>query len=141
MRDGTIATSTELTDLCLEAVDILKKFLHNEWPDDIHVRTAVDSFLSRLAECVPEASSEPVLAASSDGRSAEGDARQNSAQSSVEESGHKKSTPSSSPVHSVRISLERLDKMMNAVGELVINRTRMIGRLAELEKLVEILNF
>ena len=141
MRDGAVATSTELTDLCLEAVDILKKFLHNEWPDGMHARAAVDSFLSRLAECVPEASSEPVLAASSGGRSVEGDARQNSAQSPVEESGHKKSTPSSSPVHSVRISLERLDKMMNAVGELVINRTRMIGRLAELEKLVEILNF
>ena len=41
----------------------------------------------------------------------------------------------------MRISLERLDRMMNAVGELVINRTRMLGRLSELAKLVEILNF
>jgi len=31
--------------------------------------------------------------------------------------------------------------MMNAVGELVINRTRMLGRLAELEKLADVLNF
>jgi chemosensory pili system protein ChpA (sensor histidine kinase/response regulator) len=42
---------------------------------------------------------------------------------------------------SVRIGLERLDRMMNAVGELVINRTRMLGRLAELEQLAEVLNF
>src|SRR5205807_3434900 len=42
---------------------------------------------------------------------------------------------------SVRIALERLDSMMNAVGELVINRTRMLGRLAELERLAEILTF
>src|SRR5262249_35365745 len=42
---------------------------------------------------------------------------------------------------SVRIALERLDRMMNAVGELVINRTRMLGRLAELERLAEILTF
>ena len=42
---------------------------------------------------------------------------------------------------SVRIALERLDRMMNAVGELVINRTRMLGRLEELEKLAEVLNF
>jgi chemosensory pili system protein ChpA (sensor histidine kinase/response regulator) len=42
---------------------------------------------------------------------------------------------------SVRISLDRLDRMMNAVGELVINRTRMLGRLSELAKLVEVLNF
>ncbi|MGH9726292.1 MAG: chemotaxis protein CheA, partial [Candidatus Acidiferrales bacterium] len=41
----------------------------------------------------------------------------------------------------MRISLDRLDRMMNAVGELVINRTRMVGRLAELAKLVEVLNF
>src|SRR4029077_4085889 len=32
-------------------------------------------------------------------------------------------------------------RMMNAVGELVINRTRMLGRLSELAKLVDILNF
>jgi len=31
--------------------------------------------------------------------------------------------------------------MMNTVGELVINRTRMVGRLAELEKLVDTLSF
>ena len=42
---------------------------------------------------------------------------------------------------SVRIALERLDRMMNAVGELVINRTRMLGRLEELEKLADVLNF
>ena len=50
--------------------------------------------------------------------------------------------PRSSAASQVRpISLERLDRMMNAVGELVINRTRMVGRLAELVKLVEVLNF
>jgi len=41
----------------------------------------------------------------------------------------------------VRIGLERLDRMMNAVGELVINRTRMLGRVAELERLADVLNF
>ena len=37
--------------------------------------------------------------------------------------------------------LTGLDRMMNAVGELVINRTRMLGRLSELSKLVEVLTF
>jgi chemotaxis protein histidine kinase CheA len=41
----------------------------------------------------------------------------------------------------VRISLERLDRMMNAVGELVINRTRMLGRLSEFSKLIDVLTF
>jgi chemosensory pili system protein ChpA (sensor histidine kinase/response regulator) len=42
---------------------------------------------------------------------------------------------------SVRVALERLDRMMNVVGELVINRTRMLGRVAELERLADVLNF
>jgi len=50
--------------------------------------------------------------------------------------------PAAAPASkSVRIALERLDRMMNAVGELVINRTRMLGRLAELERLADVLNF
>jgi len=31
--------------------------------------------------------------------------------------------------------------MMNTVGELVINRTKMLGRVAELEKLIDTLSF
>src|SRR5437660_1731992 len=46
-----------------------------------------------------------------------------------------------SAVKSVRIALERLERMMSTVGELVINRTRMVGRVAELEKLVDTLSF
>src|SRR5438132_11346687 len=48
---------------------------------------------------------------------------------------------SPSPVKSVLIALARLDRMMNTVGELVINRTRMVGRVAALEKLVDTLSF
>ena len=141
MREGAIVSSAELTDLCLESVDILKKFVHNEWQDEMHARAAVDSFLSRLGECVPEPNTDHVPAGGADVSPVEHDPRQHLIQSSVTDAGHKKSTSGSPQLHSVRISLERLDKMMNAVGELVINRTRMIGRLAELEKLVEILNF
>jgi chemosensory pili system protein ChpA (sensor histidine kinase/response regulator) len=53
----------------------------------------------------------------------------------------KKSLSATPQSKSVRISLERLDRMMNAVGELVINRTRMLGRVAELERLADVLNF
>src|SRR6202008_4203939 len=49
--------------------------------------------------------------------------------------------PLATAAKSVRIALERLDRMMNTVGELVINRTRMVGRVAELEKLVDTLSF
>jgi chemosensory pili system protein ChpA (sensor histidine kinase/response regulator) len=53
----------------------------------------------------------------------------------------RKSSTATPQSKSVRISLERLDRMMNAVGELVINRTRMLGRVAELERLADVLNF
>ena len=52
-----------------------------------------------------------------------------------------KGLATSSQSKSVRVPLERLDRMMNAVGELVINRTRMFGRLGELERLAEVLDF
>ncbi|HEV2289601.1 MAG TPA: response regulator [Candidatus Acidoferrales bacterium] len=147
MRDGALAPTTELTDLCLESVDVLKKFLHAEWTSESLARSAVDLLLGRISEFLPEQGAEAGLhlaggalveaAALATGVTANGEPSEAKAEASVQ----KPTTPSAPQLHSVRISLERLDKMMNAVGELVINRTRMIGRLAELEKLVEILNF
>ncbi|MHB8753822.1 MAG: hybrid sensor histidine kinase/response regulator [Candidatus Acidiferrales bacterium] len=140
MRDGSLAPSVELTDLCLESVDIVKKCLHNDWPDEIFARSTVDLFLSRIAEFVSDENAEHISSADADRPTFVADASRDIDRISA--AAANKSSPSSAPQRrSVRISLERLDKMMNAVGELVINRTRMIGRLAELEKLVEILNF
>jgi len=141
LRDGALQPSAEIVDLFLQSVDVLKKFLHREWQSDAEMVAAVDPLLVRIAELAPE--------------------------DVVEETGHDSSVPevasasevaditappsssSSRPVaaqalpqaKSVRISLEWLDRMMNAVGELVINRTRMLGRLSELSKLVEVLQF
>src|SRR5438874_11290602 len=52
-----------------------------------------------------------------------------------------KQIAAASAAKSVRIALARLDRLMNTVGELVINRTRMVGRGGELEKLVDTLSF
>ena len=150
MRDGILAPSAELTDLCLQSVDVLKKFLHHEWANENDTRLAVDQLLARIAEFVPD---ENAVSTGADSvgdamvQAAAGGAGLSQAPDTERHEGPVDSlTPrvahSNAPqMHSVRISLERLDKMMNAVGELVINRTKMIGRLAELEKLVEILNF
>jgi chemotaxis protein histidine kinase CheA/CheY-like chemotaxis protein len=61
--------------------------------------------------------------------------------SPVAETAQAKRSPAVSPGRSVRIALERLDRMMNAVSGLVVNRTRMRGRLGELEQLADVLNF
>ncbi|HKW88036.1 MAG TPA: response regulator [Candidatus Acidoferrales bacterium] len=150
VRDGALTPDAELIDICLQSVDVLKKFLHHDWADEETARSAVDSLLGRIAERVSEHEQETIAAVNVEQAEAGADAGASPIHASaehieprqqraIEKVAHPESTQPQ--LHSVRISLDRLDKMMNAVGELVINRTRMIGRLAELEKLVEILNF
>jgi chemosensory pili system protein ChpA (sensor histidine kinase/response regulator) len=141
LRDGALQPSAEIVDLCLAAVDILKKFLHRQWTDDVEMAAAVDPLLARISELAPEEVAEEVRAAESspETQSAPAEAIQSSSSSSA--ASRPAPVQALPEAKSVRISLERLDRMMNAVGELVINRTRMLGRLLELSKLVEVLNF
>ena len=135
LRDGHLQPAAEIIDLCLAGVDALKKFLHRQWMSDEEMSAAVDSLLGQIAELAPEEVEEEARAAelSSAAQPVTAEAAQPSAAPRA---------PAQLPeAKSVRISLERLDRMMNAVGELVINRTRMLGRLTELSKLVEVLNF
>ena len=137
LRDGALHPSAEIVDICLESVDVLKKFLHRQWAGDLEMRAAVDPLLARIAEYVPEGAAETV----SEGAAA-ANADSGASEAAAPTAAAKRTKQAPLPqAKSVRISLDRLDRMMNAVGELVINRTRMVGRLAELTKLVEILNF
>ena len=143
LRDGEIEPSPAVVDLCLESVDVLKKTLHKQWADETEMRTSVDSLLGRIAEFAPmepeEAEVLAEAAAPAEDNPEETHAapqKQSSAKVQVKQAG-----AAGSNTKSVRIALERLDRMMNTVGELVINRTRMVGRVAELEKLVETLSF
>jgi chemosensory pili system protein ChpA (sensor histidine kinase/response regulator) len=140
LRDGALQPNANIIDICLESVDVLKKFLHRQWASDTEMRGAVDTLLARIEDLAPEGVSETNTEANHDtGASAE--SREDPAaqdQTAAASSAARQVLPQAK---SVRISLERLDRMMNAVGELVINRTRMLGRLSELAKLVEILSF
>ena len=106
------------------------------------MRAGVDSLLGRIAEFAP-------LDPEEDGSRQR---RQYAAEVTKFAAVHSKQPVRASPakqlrrnptaaIKSVRIALDRLDRMMNTVGELVINRTRMVGRVAELEKLVDTLGF
>src|SRR5438874_1707666 len=145
LRDGEIEPSPAVVDLCLESVDVLKKTLHRQWADEAEMRTGVDSLLGRIAEFAPlepeesEAQPAAVEALETRGQAADKAAAQTVAQ--VKKSAKQAPAGSASSTKSVRIALGRLDRMMNTVGELVINRTRMVGRVGELEKLVETLSF
>jgi chemosensory pili system protein ChpA (sensor histidine kinase/response regulator) len=136
LREGEIDPTPQVIDLSLEAVDVLKKTLHKQWADEAEMRAGVDSLLNRIAELAPAEAEEalPAEAASP------GEAGQE--ESSLPRAAGKagKGNPAAA-AKSVRIALSRLDRMMNTVGELVINRTRMVGRVAELERLRDTLSF
>jgi chemosensory pili system protein ChpA (sensor histidine kinase/response regulator) len=152
LRDGALKPGPEIVDICLESVDTLKKFLYRQWPDDASVTKAVKSLLGRIARLAPEGEQapapvveqkrvepveQPAPAVARELKPAEAES-----QEVTEVLAGLRKEPSAVPQSkSVRIALDRLDRMMNAVGELVINRTRIVGRLVELEHLADILNF
>jgi chemosensory pili system protein ChpA (sensor histidine kinase/response regulator) len=141
LRDGALRPSAEIVDLFLQSVDVLKQFLHRQWPSEAEMVATVDPLLSRIAELAPEEFDEE-SAKETPAAEAAASAESQPAVTSQASAAARPAAPQALPqAKSVRISLEWLDRMMNAVGELVINRTRMVGRLSELSKLVEILQF
>jgi chemotaxis protein histidine kinase CheA/ActR/RegA family two-component response regulator len=137
LREGVLQPNSEIVDVCLESLDVLKKFLHRQWTSETEMAASVDPLLARIAELTPDLTDSG--SAADDAAAAE-PASADAAVSAPDAAPRQAAQPLPQ-ARSVRISLDRLDRMMNAVGELVINRTRMIGRLTELAKLVEVLNF
>jgi len=140
LRDAEIEPSAAVVDLCLASVDVLKKTLHRQWADESEMRAEVDSLLGRIAEFAPP-EEEGFEASQSGVEDTNAAADESAAQAPAMTRKAAKLPVAANAAKSVRIALERLDRMMNTVGELVINRTRMVGRVAELEKLVDTLGF
>ena len=142
LRDGELEPSPAVVDICLESVDVLKKTLHRQWTDETSMRAGVDSLLGRIAEFAPVELEEAESAMLSPGsEESSGGATEGATRPPTPAKKPLKAAVPAAAVKSVRIALSRLDRMMNTVGELVINRTRMVGRVAELEKLVDTLSF
>ena len=193
LRDGELQPTPEITDVCLEAVDVIKRFVYSEWESELQLQATTKTLLYEIARFAPEeveeseaasacdagapAATEPTAsplaensddileielptpASDADMRPPDSDLQlvlsaaairqQNAAAPAQPDEpepefivGLRSKEPTTAPMSkSVRIALERLDSMMNAVGELVINRTRMLGRLGELENLADVLNF
>jgi chemosensory pili system protein ChpA (sensor histidine kinase/response regulator) len=140
LRDGALRPSPEITDVCLQSVDALRKFLHRQWTSDDEMQSTVGPLLTRIGAWAPEELLDEVSSAGEEARheASDSDAAQPAPQN-ARSAGAGQSGDRGTQSKSVRISLSRLDDMMNSVGELVINRTRLIGRMAELKKLVEVL--
>jgi chemosensory pili system protein ChpA (sensor histidine kinase/response regulator) len=185
LREGELRPSAEIIDICLDAVDTLKKFLYHQWTDDAAMQSSVQGLFARISRLappekelekeaaalatapsidaapasylqeihmvdeadqavapVPQSSQETPAAVSALPPVAVAEFRKPKGIEKFADEDVLRKEPASMPQSkSVRIALERLDRMMNAVGELVINRTRMLGRVAELERLADVLNF
>jgi len=138
LRDGELQPSPSIVDLCLESVDVLKKTLHRQWADETEMCSVVDSLLGRIAALAPQEAEEeaPAVVAAKEHEEAP-------AKTSAEKTASKAplTAKQAAANKSVRIALGRLDRMMNTVGELVISRTKMVGRVTELTKLIDTLSF
>ena len=141
LREGELEPLPQVIDLCLESVDILKKTLHKQWSDEAEMRTGVDSLLNRIAEVAPMDEEEEVVASNQAATPSESSPSQSKSTAPGASPKNNKVSTAAAAAKSVRISLSRLDRMMNTVGELVINRTRMLGRVTELERLRDTLGF
>jgi chemosensory pili system protein ChpA (sensor histidine kinase/response regulator) len=139
LRDNELEPSPDLVDICLESVDVLRKTLRREWPGEVEMRAGVDSLLGRIAQYAPvEVEEEEAQAEFSQGEEAPVATRPAAEKAAKPVASAQKAAAASK---SVRIALGRLDRMMNTVGELVISRTKMVGRVAELDKMIDTLSF
>ncbi len=53
VRDGELKPSQKIIDLCFEAVDVIKKFVYRQWPDETTLQATAKSLLSRLGALAP----------------------------------------------------------------------------------------
>ncbi|HEY2120449.1 MAG TPA: response regulator [Candidatus Acidoferrum sp.] len=141
LRDAEIQPSPAVVDLCLASVDVLKKTLHREWNDESEMREGVDSLLGRIAEFAPQEADEKQPAPAAQNELVAEEAALVAPEQPKQKPAAQQTQKQAVATKSVRIALGRLDRMMNTVGELVINRTKMVGRVAELEKLIDTLSF
>jgi chemosensory pili system protein ChpA (sensor histidine kinase/response regulator) len=138
LRDGAMTPSAEIVEACLQTIDVLRKFLQQDWASDEELHAAVSPLLARITEWIPAEQSDEITETPHAAITPASQTEVVPASSAIETS----AAPAAARIvsaKSVRISLQRLDQMMNGVGELVINRTRLVGRMAELKKLVEVL--
>jgi len=126
LRDGALQSSADITDVCLQTVDALRKILVpavvDRRRDDLHGRP----LLARITQWIPE----DLLEGPADGAEAPQKILRRRMRRwprlPVHQRVERAPGEHTLQAKSVRISLVRLDQMMNSVGELVINRTRLV---------------
>ena len=53
LREGELRPSAEIIDICLDAVDTLKKFLYHQWTDEAAMQSSVQGLFARISRLAP----------------------------------------------------------------------------------------
>ena len=53
LREGELRPSAEIIDICLDAVDTLKKFLYHQWTDEAVMQSSVQGLFARISRLAP----------------------------------------------------------------------------------------
>src|SRR5438445_5021914 len=54
LRDGELQPTPEITDLCLEATDALKRMLYRQWESEEQLQTGIKALFQRISRFAPE---------------------------------------------------------------------------------------
>lgn len=136
--EGRAKVTAELTDVIFRVVDVVKLLMRRDSRSVQRIRHEFADVLRRLTQLrsnalpgpLDETSPNPARAAESTG-DAEADARPESEPRKERDS--KSGDDKDNAV--IRVSRDRLERLLNLVGELVISRGRLEQRLAALEQL------
>lgn len=139
IREGRTRMTAELIDVMFRVIDVVKLLMRRDATSLEQTRREFGGTIQRLLEfrtavlgdapvevtvtAAPAAESQPDDGASQDGRRAEPDVKRNAESRGMDESAV------------IRVSRDRLERLLNLVGELVISRGRLEQRLMALEQL------
>lgn len=143
LRKGELTVTPEIMDVVLEAVDLVKVLVNDIKGGDIQERE-VDGTLAKLVPLLSEKAGEaavlkpppePAAKSENDAAKPETAPPQTEVAETVAPPSPQKSAKSATPAAkneeladntTVRVDVKRLDDLMNQVGELVLERNRMI---------------
>ena len=139
IREGRTTMTGELTDVMFRAIDVVKVLMRRDGGSLQHTRREFAATMQRLLEfrtavlgdastelaAVPSTASanHPDEAAAQDGRRPDAEVKKDAEPRAMDESAV------------IRVSRDRLERLLNLVGELVISRGRLEQRLMALEQL------
>ncbi len=135
-RDGDLTMTAPMIESVFAAMDVMRLMLGMSADASANMTARSEAALAGLAESFASASPPPVTAAAAPALS---EAMPRSVVRETPREMRPRPTPAvpaaeRSSRHTIRVGLERLDSLMDLVGEMVIARSRLERRLADLER-------